>query len=114
MILEKAKKTGTARAKTSAEQRKDAADTGEEMMMRRKNAEKLIKAGAVVTVGTDNYSGPPPPSCRGRRSRTQDHGIGTVLGIEGLVERHDADAGDRRGHEERRVRGRARGGPRHA
>ena len=84
--LEKAKKAGASRAKTSAELRKDAADTGEEMMMRRKNAEKLIKAGAVVTVGTDNYWAAAAELSRAPKVETQDHGIGTVLGIEGLVE----------------------------
>ena len=84
--LEKAKKAGASRAKTSAELRKDAADTGEEMMMRRKNAMKLIAAGAVVTVGTDNYWAAAAELSRAPKVETQDHGIGTVLGIEGLVE----------------------------
>ena len=82
----KAKTNGTARAKTSAEQRKDAADTGDEMMMRRRNAQKLIAAGAVVTVGTDNYWAAAAELSRAPKVETQDHGIGTVLGIEGLVE----------------------------
>ncbi|MGE4085755.1 MAG: amidohydrolase family protein [Vicinamibacterales bacterium] len=43
------------RVRTSAERRRDAADTGEELAMRRRNAQTLIAAGAVVTVGTDNY-----------------------------------------------------------
>jgi len=84
--LEKAKKAGASRAKTSAELRKDAADIGEEMMMRRKNAMKLIAAGAVVTVGTDNYWAAAAELSRAPKVETQDHGIGTVLGIEGLVE----------------------------
>ena len=55
-LAEEAAKAGTAaRAKTSAELRKQAADTGEEMELRRKNAKALIAAGAVVTLGTDNY-----------------------------------------------------------
>ena len=77
---------GTARAKTSAEQRKDAADTGEEMELRRKNARALIAAGAVVTVGTDNYWAAAAELSRAPKVETQDHGIGTILAIEGLVE----------------------------
>ncbi|MFN8058844.1 MAG: amidohydrolase family protein [Vicinamibacterales bacterium] len=75
-----------AREKTSAEMRKQAADLGDELEMRRRNAQKLIKAGAVVTVGTDNYWASAPELARTSKPETQDHGIGTVLGIEGLVE----------------------------
>jgi imidazolonepropionase-like amidohydrolase len=82
----KAAANGTARAKTSAEQRKDAADTGEEMELRRKNAKALIAAGAVVTVGTDNYWAAAAELSRAPKVETQDHGIGTILAIEGLVE----------------------------
>ena len=83
----KAKEAGlAAREKTSAELRKEAADTGEEMEMRRKNAQKLIAAGAVVTVGTDNYWAAAPELSRTPKVEAQNHGIGTVLGIEGLVE----------------------------
>ena len=76
----------TARAKTSAEARKDAADTGEEMELRRKNATALIAAGAMVTVGTDNYWAAAAELSRTPKPETQDHGIGTIIGIEGLVE----------------------------
>lgn len=74
------------RAKTSAELRKDAADTGEEMEMRRANARKLIAAGAVVTIGTDNYWAAAAELSRTPKPEAQDHGIGTIIGIEGLVE----------------------------
>ena len=77
---------GRARPKTSAELRKEAADTGEEMQMRRKNAQTLIAAGAVVTIGTDNYWAAAAELSRTPKPETQDHGIGTVLGVEGLVE----------------------------
>lgn len=79
-------KAGIAREKSSAERRKDAADTGEEMELRRKNAKALIAAGAVVTVGTDNYWAAAAELSRAPKAETQDHGIGTILGIEGLVE----------------------------
>jgi imidazolonepropionase-like amidohydrolase len=82
----KAAKAGVARAKTSAELRKEAADTGEEMEMRRANAKALIAAGAVVTVGTDNYWAAAAELSRTPKPEAQDHGIGTVIGIEGLVE----------------------------
>ena len=75
-----------ARAKTSAEMRKQAADTGDEMELRRKNAVALIAAGAVVTVGTDNYWAAAAELSRTPKPETQDHGIGTILAIEGLVE----------------------------
>jgi imidazolonepropionase-like amidohydrolase len=77
---------GPARAKTSAERRREAADTGVEMAMRRQNAQKLIAAGAVVTVGTDNYWASAPELARTPKPEAQDHGIGTILAIEGLVE----------------------------
>ena len=77
---------GPARAKTSAERRREAADTGEELAMRRKNAQTLIAAGAVVTVGTDNYWASAPELARAPKPEAQDHGIGTIVAIEGLVE----------------------------
>jgi imidazolonepropionase-like amidohydrolase len=77
---------GPVRAKTSAELRKDAADTGDEMEMRRKNAKTLIAAGAMVTVGTDNYWAAAAELSRTPKPENQDHGIGTIIGIEGLVE----------------------------
>lgn len=79
-------KAGITREKSSAERRKDAADTGEEMELRRKNAKALIAAGAVITVGTDNYWAAAAELSRTPKVETQDHGIGTILGIEGLVE----------------------------
>ena len=78
--------TSAARAKTSAEMRKQAADTGEEMELRRKNAKALIAAGAVITLGTDNYWAAAAELSRTPKPETQDHGIGTILAIEGLVE----------------------------
>ena len=77
---------GPSRAKTSAELRKEAADTGQEMELRRKNAMALIAAGAVVTVGTDNYWAAAAELSRTPKPEAQDHGIGTIIGIEGLVE----------------------------
>ena len=65
--------------------------------MRRKNAQKLIAAGAVVTVGTDNYwavgaGAGPHAEARGPGPRHRhDHGD-RGAGRAG----HDADAGDGR------------------
>ncbi len=77
---------GPPRARTAAERRRDAADAGVEMEMRRANARKLIAAGATITVGTDNYWASAPELARTPKVETQDHGIGTILAIEGLVE----------------------------
>lgn len=77
---------GPARPRTSAERRRDAADTGEELALRRTNAQTLIATGAVVTVGTDNYWAAAPELSRTAKPEAQDHGIGTILAIQGLVE----------------------------
>ena len=83
-----AEKKGTAaeRARTAAERRQRAVEDGVELEMRRKNAQKLIAAGAVVTVGTDNYWAAAPEFSRAPKPENQDHGIGTIIAIEGLVE----------------------------
>jgi imidazolonepropionase-like amidohydrolase len=80
------KSTGVERQRTAAERRQRDAEDGVELEMRRKNAQKLIAAGAIVTVGTDNYWAAAPEFSRTPKPETQDHGIGTILGIEGLVE----------------------------
>jgi imidazolonepropionase-like amidohydrolase len=54
--------------------------------MRRRNAQKLIRGGCRVTVGTDNYWAAAPELQRQPKPETQDHGTGTILAIEGLVE----------------------------
>ncbi len=84
--LAEAAAKGPARAKTSAELRKAKDELGEEMEVRRKNAKTLIAAGATVTVGTDNYWAAAAELSRSPKPETQDHGIGTIIGIEGLVE----------------------------
>jgi len=40
----------------------------------------------VVTVGTDNYWAAAAELSRTPKPENQDHGIGTIIGIEGLVE----------------------------
>jgi imidazolonepropionase-like amidohydrolase len=77
---------GPAREKTSAELRKQAADAGADLEARRANAQKLIRAGCVVTAGTDSYWAAAPELTRTPKPPEQDHGIGTIMAIEGLVE----------------------------
>ncbi len=75
------------RARTGAELRQRAGEEAVELQMRRRNAEKLIKAGAVVTIGTDNYGAAAPEFTRGgAKPDAQNHGIGSIIAIEGLVE----------------------------
>jgi imidazolonepropionase-like amidohydrolase len=84
--LQEAEKKGDARAKTSAEERRRNADLGVSLEARRRNAQKLIQAGCAVTVGTDNYWAAAPELSREPKPEHQNHGIGTIIGIEGLVE----------------------------
>ena len=77
---------GLSHEKTTAERRKEAADTGADLEARRKNAQKLIRAGALVTPGTDSYWAAAPELTRTAKPQDQDHGMGTILAIEGLVE----------------------------
>jgi imidazolonepropionase-like amidohydrolase len=72
--------------KTMAERRKDAADLGADLEARRLNAQKLIRAGARVTAGTDSYWAAAPEFTRTPKPPEQDHGTGTIMAIEGFVE----------------------------
>lgn len=80
------KSSGPQRARTSAENRLRASEDGVDLEMRRKNVQTLIRAGAVVTLGTDNYWAAAPEFSRAPKVETQNHGMGSVLAIEGLVE----------------------------
>jgi imidazolonepropionase-like amidohydrolase len=77
---------GFSHEKTSAERRKEDADTGAGLESRRRNAQTLIRAGAIVTPGTDSYWAAAPELTRTPKPIDQDHGIGTILAIEGFVE----------------------------
>jgi imidazolonepropionase-like amidohydrolase len=79
-------KKSVPRPRTSFEQRKRATDLGAGLESRRANAQKLIRAGAVVTVGTDSYWAAASELSRTPKPQNQDHGIGTIMAIEGLVE----------------------------
>ena len=81
-----ADKKPTARQRTSFEDRKRSSDLGIDLEVRRRNAQALIRAGALVTVGTDNYWAAASELSRTSKPENQDHGIGTIIGIEGLVE----------------------------
>jgi imidazolonepropionase-like amidohydrolase len=74
------------REKTTSERRKEAADAGADLEMRRSNAQKLIRAGCRVTPGTDSYWAAAPEFTRTPKPPEQDHGVGTIMAIEGLVE----------------------------
>ena len=80
-----AKKTAD-RPKTFAEQRKQEADLDIPLEIRRQNAQKLIQAGCRTTVGTDSYWAAAPELSREPKPDNQDHGMGTIIAIEGLVE----------------------------
>jgi imidazolonepropionase-like amidohydrolase len=78
--------TQAPRARTSGEAWAAFRETEEPMEIRRRNAETLIRRGCITTVGTDNYRREAPELARGPKPENQDPGIGTILGIEGLVE----------------------------
>lgn len=71
---------------TSAERRRRADETGEDLELQRRNAERLIKAGCRVSIATDNYQGDAPELRRTPKPLEQEAGIGSLLAIEGLVE----------------------------
>ena len=54
--------------------------------MRRLNAQNLIKAGNILTPGTDNYVGTAPEFRREPKPIWTEPGMGTITAIEGLVE----------------------------
>lgn len=74
------------RAKTSAELRAERRARDEGLAIRRRNGEKLIKAGCITTVGTDNYLGSAPEFRRTPKRDNQEAGMGSIIAIEGLVE----------------------------
>jgi imidazolonepropionase-like amidohydrolase len=72
--------------KTLYDERKRAHDLGTDIETRRGNAQKLIKAGCIITVGTDSYWAAAPEFQIDPKPAWQNHGIGTIMAIEGLVE----------------------------
>ena len=84
----RAAKDGAAdqRTRTLAEQRLDRRELGVDNATRRANLQKLIRAGAVITIGTDNYWAAAPEFARSPKPPQQEHGLGSLIAIEGLVE----------------------------
>ena len=83
--VDSARARGTAqRERTEAEKRRDLGDQG--MAIRRANAQKLIGAGCITTIATDNYLGLAPEFRRDAKPAWQDPGTGSLAAIEGLVE----------------------------
>ena len=72
--------------KTLYDERKRAHDLGIDLDQRRSNAQKLIRAGCVTTVGTDSYWAAAPEFQIEPKPVWQNQGIGTIMAIEGLVE----------------------------
>jgi imidazolonepropionase-like amidohydrolase len=83
---EEKKGTQSSTARTSAERRQRDTERGVALEARRRNAQKLIEAGAIVTIGTDNYWAAAPELSRTPKLDEQSHGIGSIIAIEGLVE----------------------------
>lgn len=83
---EEEKGTRTRTDRTSAERRQRETDMGLGLEARRRNAQKLIAAGAIVTIGTDNYWAAASELSRTTKPEAQNHGIGSLIAIEGLVE----------------------------
>ena len=76
----------TQRERTLAEQRLDRRELGVDTEVRRRNLEKLIRSGVVITIGTDNYWAAAPEFARSPKPPQQEHGLGSLIAIEGLVE----------------------------
>ncbi|MEQ1518729.1 MAG: amidohydrolase family protein, partial [Usitatibacteraceae bacterium] len=72
--------------RTFVEERRRAEALESDMDTRRENAQKLIRAGCTVTVGTDSYWAAAQEFAIQPKVDTQSHGIGTLMAIEGLVE----------------------------
>jgi imidazolonepropionase-like amidohydrolase len=83
---EQAKESSRSAPKTTAEIRREQEELGHTLEVKRRNEERLIKAGCIVSVGTDNTTSMAPEFRRTEKSEHQEPGIGTILGIEGLVE----------------------------
>jgi imidazolonepropionase-like amidohydrolase len=74
------------KTKTLAERRQEDRDLGRAIDMRRHNAEKLVRAGIILTPGTDNYIGTAPEFRREPKAVWTEPGMGTITAIEGYVE----------------------------
>jgi imidazolonepropionase-like amidohydrolase len=77
---------GRRAGQTGAEVRRADGEAGIAVELKRRNAEKLVTAGCITSVGTDNLVGEAPEFRREKKPEHQEPGFGTVLAIEGLVE----------------------------
>ena len=71
---------------TLVDERRRAVELEIGLDMRRRNAQKLIRGGCITTVGTDSYWAAAPEFSSEAKPDEQNHGIGTLMAIEGLVE----------------------------
>jgi imidazolonepropionase-like amidohydrolase len=71
--------------KTSAERRAREDRLGEPYEIQLRNAKRLIKAGCIVSIATDNYQGKAPEFRSSPKPAYQEAGSGSILAIEGLV-----------------------------
>ena len=69
------------KTKTLAERRQEARDFGVGIEMRRLNAQKLIRAGNILTPGTDNYVGTAPEFRREPKPIWTEPGMGTITAM---------------------------------
>lgn len=83
-LKEAAEEAEGSRPKTLAEVRKERQELGLDVEMYRRNAQKLIKGGAVITIASDNTVG--TPDSRPRRPDHRKAGIASLISIEGMVE----------------------------
>ena len=72
--------------RTTVAGRKRAAELETDLETRRANAIKLIRAGNIITPGTDSYWASAPEFQADSKPDGQSHGTGTMMAIEGLVE----------------------------
>jgi imidazolonepropionase-like amidohydrolase/cyclophilin family peptidyl-prolyl cis-trans isomerase len=84
--IEEAEKKGDFRLKTFYDERQRAEALGLDLERRRRNAQKLIKGGCTVSVGTDSYWSAAPEFAIAPKPEGQNQGMGTLMAIEGLVE----------------------------
>jgi imidazolonepropionase-like amidohydrolase len=74
------------RPKTLAEQRKARQDLGLDREMWRRNAQKLIRGGAIIAIASDNTVTYPPEYTRPPKPDYRQAGIASLIAIEGMVE----------------------------
>jgi imidazolonepropionase-like amidohydrolase len=74
------------RPKTLAELRRERQELGLDRETWRRNAQKLIAAGAIITIASDNTVTLPPEMTRPPKPDYRQAGIASLISIEGMVE----------------------------